>query len=89
MAPATHLLQLVTTTNEYTAQTHDAANMFATTVTDTVGRQNIAACERVLAELRIPLVSRHCGGEKGRRMRLDSTTGAVTSEIVGADPIEL
>ncbi|MCP3903185.1 MAG: chemotaxis protein CheD [Planctomycetes bacterium] len=65
------------------------ANMFATKVTDTVGRQNIEACERLLAELRIPLESRHCGGEKGRRMMLDTTTGTVTIEIVGADPIKL
>jgi len=65
------------------------ANMFATTVTDTVGRRNIEACERLLGELGIPLKSRHCGGEKGRRMMLDSNTGVVTIEIVGADPVEI
>jgi chemotaxis protein CheD len=65
------------------------ANMFATTVTDTVGRRNIEACERLLAEHRIPLVARHCGGEQGRRMKLETSTGRVTIEIVGMDPIEL
>jgi chemotaxis protein CheD len=65
------------------------ANMFATTVTNTVGRQNIEACEQVLAEFGIPLVGRHCGGEKGRRMMLDTSNGVITIEIVGADPIEI
>ena len=37
----------------------------------------------------IPLVGRHCGGEKGRRMMLNTGTGAVTIEIVGEDPIEI
>ncbi|MHC5113964.1 MAG: chemotaxis protein CheD [Planctomycetota bacterium] len=65
------------------------ANMFATKVTDTVGKRNIEACERLLDELGIPVRSRHCGGDKGRRMMLDSHTGVVTIEIVGADPIEI
>ena len=63
------------------------ANMFATKVTDTVGRRNIEACERLLTERGIPLAGRHCGGEKGRRMMLDTHTGTVTIEIVGEDPI--
>jgi chemotaxis protein CheD len=65
------------------------ANMFATTVTNTVGRQNIEACERLLQECGIPLVARHCGGEQGRRMKLDAGSGLVTIEIVGAEPFEL
>ena len=51
--------------------------------------QNIEATERLLGELRIPLLGRHCGGEKGRRMSLDTATGVITIEIVGSDPIEL
>jgi chemotaxis protein CheD len=65
------------------------ANMFATSVTNTVGRQNIEACERLLRESGLPLVGRHCGGEQGRRMMLDTSTGVVTIEIVGADPVEI
>ena len=44
---------------------------------------------RLLDELGIPVRSRHCGGDKGRRMMLDSHTGIVTIEIVGADPVEI
>jgi len=65
------------------------ANMFGTKVTDTVGNQNREVCERLLGEMRIPIVGRHCGGEKGRRMRLDTSTGIITIEIVGAEPVEL
>ena len=45
--------------------------------------------EKLLNELGIPLVGRHCGGEQGRRMSLDTATGVITIEIVGSDPIEL
>ncbi len=72
-----------------TARIAGGANMFSTTVIQTVGTQNLDATERLLGELRIPLVGRHCGGEQGRRMSLDTTTGVITIEIVGADPIEL
>jgi chemotaxis protein CheD len=72
-----------------TARIAGGANMFATQVVETVGKQNIEACERVLAEHRIPIVGRDCGGEKGRRMSLDTATGRIIIEIVGAEPIEL
>ncbi len=72
-----------------TARIAGGANMFSTIVILTVGTQNLDATERLLGELRIPLVGRHCGGEQGRRMSLDTTTGVITIEIVGADPIEL
>ncbi len=32
---------------------------------------------------------RECGGEKGRRMSLDTFTGVVVIEVVGFDPIQL
>ena len=63
--------------------------MFETSVTNTVGRQNIEACERILGEFGIPLVGRHCGGRQGRRMLLDTGTGVVTVEIVGADSVAI
>jgi chemotaxis protein CheD len=65
------------------------AAMFATSGTETIGMKNIEAAERWLKELRIPVVARHCGGEQGRRVSLDTTTGVVTVEIVGCDPVEL
>jgi chemotaxis protein CheD len=62
------------------------ANMFtASACANTIGEQNVRAVERVLNELRIPIIARDCGGEQGRRMMLDTTTGVVTIEIVGAE----
>ena len=54
-----------------------------------IGLQNIEASEQVLAEMGIPIVGRHCGGRKGRRMTLDSSTGLITIEMVGEAVIEL
>ncbi len=65
------------------------ANMFSTTVTAGIGLQNIESCERLLRNLRIPILARHCGGEQGRRMTFDTDNGNVLIEIVGQDPIEL
>jgi len=65
------------------------ANMFSSTAETTIGFQNIEASERLLADLRIPIVARHCGGERGRRMSIDIQTGQVVVEIVGYDPVEL
>lgn len=64
------------------------ANMFgATGKLASIGDQNIAAVSRLLDELRIPILGRHLGGEQGRRMSLDTTTGLVTIEIVGAEAV--
>ena len=65
------------------------ASMFSTTVAAKIGLQNIESCENLLGEWNIPIVGRHCGGEKGRRMTFDTTNGNVVIEIVGCDPIEL
>ena len=72
-----------------TARIVGGANMFATDLVRTIGRQNIEASEQVLDQMGIPVVGRHCGGEQGRRMTVDSTSGLITIEIVGKDPIEL
>lgn len=66
------------------------ANMFAAADSEnTIGRQNVDAVERILAELRITVIGRHCGGEQGRRMMLDIATGIVTIDIVGVDTITI
>jgi chemotaxis protein CheD len=62
------------------------ANMFATAdATATVGVQNVLAIERILETLRIPIIARHCGGEQGRRLALDTATGIVTIDVVGSE----
>jgi chemotaxis protein CheD len=61
------------------------ANMFvANDSRNTIGTQNVEAVERILDELRIPIIGRHCGGGQGRKMLLDAATGIVTIDIVGA-----
>ena len=72
-----------------TAKMAGGACMFATAVTANIGRQNQESCQRLLGELRIPLVATHCGGGKGRRMSLNTANGRVLIEIVGQAPIEL
>lgn len=72
-----------------TARIVGGANMFPTNVVLTIGQQNIEASEQVLDQMGIPIVGRHCGGEKGRRMTVNTTSGLITIEIVGEDPIEL
>ncbi|MFN0050930.1 MAG: chemotaxis protein CheD [Planctomycetales bacterium] len=66
------------------------ANMFATSdATNTIGVQNVDAVERLLDGMRIPIIARHCGGAQGRRMTLDTTTGAVTIDVVGAETMTI
>lgn len=68
-----------------TAKLAGGANMFNSTSSPaTIGASNIAAVERILDELRIPVIGRHLGGEQGRRMMLDATTGTVTIEIANS-----
>lgn len=65
------------------------ANMFASRSPAPIGLQNIEVAEKLLKELRIPIVARNLGGEKGRRMRFNTESGRVTIEVVGADTVEL
>jgi chemotaxis protein CheD len=72
-----------------TAKLAGGASMFSVSAAANIGQQNIESCEQILSELRIPILARHCGGEKGRRMSLNTTNGIVRIEIVGQDAIEL
>ena len=65
------------------------AQMFAAAGTRRIGDQNIEAAETVLRAVRIPIVGRHCGGSKGRRMTLDVATGVIRIEVVGCEPVEI
>jgi chemotaxis protein CheD len=62
------------------------ARMFAFQSGVLVGERNLAAVERILAELGIPVLARSCGGTKGKRMSLDVVSGVVTVEAVGSEP---
>ena len=65
------------------------ASMFSNRCAETIGAQNIAATEKMLSELNIPIRARHLGGEKGRRMRLETDSGKVWVETVGGETVQL
>jgi chemotaxis protein CheD len=65
------------------------ARMFGTGDVVAIGQSNQEAVERVLAALGIPVVARDLGGETGRRMILDTRTGAVLIRVPGGDEYQL
>lgn len=65
------------------------ASMFSQAVSANIGQKNVEACEQLLRDLRIPILARDCGGEKGRRMTFDTSSGRVRIEILGQEPFEL
>jgi chemotaxis protein CheD len=51
-----------------------------------IGQMNQEAVEHILDELRIPVLARDLGGESGRHLTLDTTTGIVVIRTAeGAD----
>jgi chemotaxis protein CheD len=62
------------------------AKMFAFQSGVTVGDQNVAAVERILQGLGIPVLARDCGGERGRRVSFDITNGEMRVETLGLPP---
>lgn len=71
------------------AKVAGGANMFSTKVVDSIGNQNANAIEQLLSHMSIPILASHFGGNQGRRMTLDTSTGQVIIEIVGAETIQL
>jgi chemotaxis protein CheD len=61
------------------------AKMFPFQTGMTVGDQNVQAVERLLAAEGIAVVGRCCGGEHGRHMTLEVSTGTVWIDTVGSD----
>ena len=58
------------------------ADMFASSRTLTVGQLNIRTVDALLSELRIPVLSHHCGGTLARRMTFEIMTGTIQSEVL-------
>jgi chemotaxis protein CheD len=72
------------------AKLFGAASMFSTSIDSIqIGEQNLLACKRILDQLKIPIVASHCGGNHGRRITFNVSTGVARVEIVGQPPIEL
>jgi len=75
-----------------TAKIVGGANMFAhvsTINSNTIGDQNIAAVEKSLAALQIPILARHLGGTFGRRMVIDVESSNVQIHVVGHTVVQL
>jgi chemotaxis protein CheD len=54
-----------------------------------IGLMNQEAVERILGELRIPIMARDLGGVSGRHLTLDTTSGIVAVRIPGGADYEL
>ena len=54
-----------------------------------VGQRNEAAVRGLLKKMRIPVVAAATGGSKGRTIRVDVTTSAVTVREAGGTETEL
>lgn len=72
-----------------TARIAGGARMFAASGPMQIGDANFEAVCQVLEEMRIPLVGSDVGGEKGRRMLVDPSTGEVRIERPGFDPVAI
>ncbi|HWE40688.1 MAG TPA: chemotaxis protein CheD [Isosphaeraceae bacterium] len=59
------------------------ASMFQAEGSMNIGRMNGEAVARILEALRIPILASDLGGEAGRRLVLDTATGAVAIRIPG------
>ena len=70
----------------WSAKLAGGAKMFAFQSGLTIGDQNVAAIEKLLSELDIPILAKCCGGEQGRRIALDVATGTMTVETMGTEP---
>ncbi len=54
-----------------------------------IGKQNVAAVEGLLQAQRITLVGSHVGGQQGRRVQFDATTGEYHVEVAGKEKVIL
>jgi chemotaxis protein CheD len=75
------------------AKVAGGACMFATAGTQNpamnIGQRNQEAVERILGDLRIPVVGRDLGGGSGRHLTLDTSSGIVAIRIPGGGDYEL
>lgn len=73
----------------WSAKIAGGAKMFAFQSGMTIGDQNVAAAEKILNELDIPVLASCCGGEQGRRLCLDASTGMLVVESMNANPRQI
>lgn len=76
-------------TTGWTAKMAGGAKMFAFQSGMPIGDQNVAAARKILNELNIPLLASCCGGEQGRRISLDVSTGLMKIESINSAPLQI
>lgn len=54
-----------------------------------IGKRNSEAVKKALKDIGIPIIAEDTGGDKGRTMILEASTGKVTLKIVGKGTVEL
>lgn len=54
-----------------------------------IGKRNSDAVKKALKEIGIPIIAEDTGGDKGRTMILEASTGKVMLKVVGRGTIEL
>jgi chemotaxis protein CheD len=54
-----------------------------------IGQRNQQAIEQILGALNIPILARDLGGATGRRLTLDTASGAVTIKVPGGTDYEI
>lgn len=62
------------------------ATLGSASVLGDIGTRNIAIAEQRLQELRIPVVRRDVGGDRGRRVAMETATGMITVTVMGGAP---
>jgi chemotaxis protein CheD len=72
-----------------TAKVVGGASMFQAGPAMDIGRRNSEAVEQILAALGIPILARDVGGDSGRRMTLDTASGAVSIRLPGGEDYEI
>jgi chemotaxis protein CheD len=69
------------------AKISGGASMFGSNVDNGIGEKNIQAVKERLGHHGIRLAAEDVGGQKGRRMLLDPSSGEVQVQIIGAEPM--
>lgn len=78
--------------NQLVAKIAGGASMFklkGNAKSQNIGERNILAVEKILKELKIPIIAKHVGGEMGRSLFVDLETFVVSVKMVNRERYEL
>ncbi len=75
--------------NRLVAKIVGGASMFQAGPAMDIGRRNSEAVEQILAGLGIPVLARDVGGETGRRLTFDTSSGTVSIRVPGGEGYDI